>query len=343
MIKAHVSKVVLGVLDRTIQVCGALGYSSDLPVESWYRSHPLRPDRRRPRRAAQVGARPHAAQGVHAGRGLADRAHPEPPPGRRGEVGRAAGSRPGSRDRDRRSRPCASTSPARCSATAPCETCTCASSGSWPTPPASRPPPTTSCARRTGAGWARRLERTWRSRRTCTARSSPRRSGRWPRRSVGRSTTSTAQEAVDRQYRATIEHAELRPDCLATLSALRGCVGPRPDRVEHRRRAARPDGRPPRPACRDRRRHELRAGGLVQARPGDLPARAGQGRVSMPEQALFVGDSLRPRHGRARRRRDAHRMAASTRPGADPGDVHPDHVIGELGDVLDIVDVGVSR
>src|SRR5438309_11727364 len=38
MIKAHVSKVVLGVLDRTIQVCGALGYSSDLPVESWYRS-----------------------------------------------------------------------------------------------------------------------------------------------------------------------------------------------------------------------------------------------------------------------------------------------------------------
>src|SRR4029077_14926357 len=37
MIKAHVSKVVLAVLDRTIQVCGALGYSSDLPVEAWYR------------------------------------------------------------------------------------------------------------------------------------------------------------------------------------------------------------------------------------------------------------------------------------------------------------------
>ena len=33
MVKAHVSKVVLAVLDRTIQVCGALGYSSDLPVE----------------------------------------------------------------------------------------------------------------------------------------------------------------------------------------------------------------------------------------------------------------------------------------------------------------------
>ena len=38
MVKAHVSKIVLAVLDRTIQVCGALGYSSDLPVEAWYRS-----------------------------------------------------------------------------------------------------------------------------------------------------------------------------------------------------------------------------------------------------------------------------------------------------------------
>jgi len=38
MVKAHVSEVVLSVLDRTIQVCGALGYSADLPVESWYRT-----------------------------------------------------------------------------------------------------------------------------------------------------------------------------------------------------------------------------------------------------------------------------------------------------------------
>jgi alkylation response protein AidB-like acyl-CoA dehydrogenase len=38
MVKAFVSKTALGVLDRTIQVCGALGYSTDLPVESWYRS-----------------------------------------------------------------------------------------------------------------------------------------------------------------------------------------------------------------------------------------------------------------------------------------------------------------
>lgn len=37
MVKALVSKTVLAVLDRTIQVCGALGYSADLPVEGWYR------------------------------------------------------------------------------------------------------------------------------------------------------------------------------------------------------------------------------------------------------------------------------------------------------------------
>jgi putative hydrolase of the HAD superfamily len=36
---------------------------------------------------------------------------------------------------------------------------------------------------------------------------------------------ATAQQAVDRQYRATIDHAVLRPDALATLQALRdvGC------------------------------------------------------------------------------------------------------------------------
>jgi acyl-CoA dehydrogenase len=37
MVKAHVSKVVLAVLDRSIQVLGALGYSTDMPVEEWYR------------------------------------------------------------------------------------------------------------------------------------------------------------------------------------------------------------------------------------------------------------------------------------------------------------------
>jgi alkylation response protein AidB-like acyl-CoA dehydrogenase len=38
MIKALVSRTVLDLLDRSIQVCGSLGYSTELPLESWYRS-----------------------------------------------------------------------------------------------------------------------------------------------------------------------------------------------------------------------------------------------------------------------------------------------------------------
>jgi alkylation response protein AidB-like acyl-CoA dehydrogenase len=38
MVKAHTSRMVLAVLDRAIQTCGALGYSGDLPLESWYRT-----------------------------------------------------------------------------------------------------------------------------------------------------------------------------------------------------------------------------------------------------------------------------------------------------------------
>jgi acyl-CoA dehydrogenase len=38
MVKAHTSRMLLTVLDRAIQTCGALGYSGDLPLEAWYRS-----------------------------------------------------------------------------------------------------------------------------------------------------------------------------------------------------------------------------------------------------------------------------------------------------------------
>ncbi len=78
------------VLDRTIQVCGALGYSGDLPVEGGTAGTRFGTDRRRSRRGAQDGASPAPSSRATAGRGLADRAHPEPTPGRRGEVGRAA-------------------------------------------------------------------------------------------------------------------------------------------------------------------------------------------------------------------------------------------------------------
>jgi alkylation response protein AidB-like acyl-CoA dehydrogenase len=41
--KAYSSRMLLGVLDRGIQVCGALGYSGDLPLEQWYRVHRFGP------------------------------------------------------------------------------------------------------------------------------------------------------------------------------------------------------------------------------------------------------------------------------------------------------------
>jgi acyl-CoA dehydrogenase len=34
---------LLTILDRTIQVCGALGYSGDLPAEMWYRTNRFGP------------------------------------------------------------------------------------------------------------------------------------------------------------------------------------------------------------------------------------------------------------------------------------------------------------
>jgi len=37
MAKIYVSEMVSGIVDRAIQVCGSLGYSKDLPLESWYR------------------------------------------------------------------------------------------------------------------------------------------------------------------------------------------------------------------------------------------------------------------------------------------------------------------
>ncbi len=87
MIKAHVSKVVLGGTRphdpgvRRARLLERPARRVVVPLDA------VRPDRRRPRRAAQVGARPHAVEGLHTRRWVADRAHPEPTAGGRGEVG----------------------------------------------------------------------------------------------------------------------------------------------------------------------------------------------------------------------------------------------------------------
>ena len=125
MIKAHVSKVVLAVLDRTIQVCGALGYSSDLPVEEWYRGTRFGPIGDGPDELHKSVLARTLLKKYKPVDGLADRAHPEPAPCCRGQVGGAAGGRGGgvSSSAMRRS---SSTSPAPCSATAICATSICA-------------------------------------------------------------------------------------------------------------------------------------------------------------------------------------------------------------------------
>ena len=152
---------------------------------------------------------------------------------------------------------------------------------------------------------------------------------------------ATADAAVDRQYRATIDGAVLRPDCLETLTALRRAsihvqvvsniddeqLGPMLDRLglvdaldawtsSEEAGSCKPD-----PAIYR----------LALAKAGCAPG-----------QALFVGDSIG---------HDVEGPAAlglrtawlPPRAGADPGHARPDHVIHALGAVLELVGVGVTR
>ena len=151
---------------------------------------------------------------------------------------------------------------------------------------------------------------------------------------------TTAQEAVDRQYRATIEHAELRPDCLATLSALRAAavhvqivsniddeqLDPMVDRL----------------GLRDLMDAVTSSEQAGSCKPDPAIYQLALGKAGVePSRALFVGDSLR--HDVVGPAAVGMRTAwLVTRPGADPGDAHPDHVIGALGGVLDIAGVAVS-
>ena len=98
-------------------------------------------------------------------------------------------------------------------------------------------------------------------------------------------------ELVDRQYAATIDAVVLRADCLDTLADAPRRRAARPDRVEHRRRAAR------------RARRPARAGGRRSTR-GRAPSRRGsckpdaahlpvalRGAGCEAADVLFVGDS----------------------------------------------------
>ncbi len=151
---------------------------------------------------------------------------------------------------------------------------------------------------------------------------------------------ATADEAVDRQYRVTIDEAELRPDCLDSLAALRRAsihvqvvsniddeqLQPMLDRLGLRTAldawTSSDEARSCKPDAAIFRLALAKAG--VDA-----------------DQALFVGDSLlHDIVGPAALGMQTAWLAP--RPGGDPGDARPDATIHALGDVLNLVGVGAT-
>ena len=152
---------------------------------------------------------------------------------------------------------------------------------------------------------------------------------------------ATAQHAVDRQYRATIDHAVLRPDCLQTLEALRIAglhvqivsniddeqLDPMLDRLGlHRVIDAATSSQAARSCKPDPAIYHL-----ALSKAGVEPARA-----------LFVGDSLG--HDVSGPAAVGLRTAwLARREAADPGEARPDAVIHALAEVLELVSLGASR
>jgi HAD superfamily hydrolase (TIGR01509 family) len=152
---------------------------------------------------------------------------------------------------------------------------------------------------------------------------------------------ATAQEAVARQYRATIDGAVLRPDSLSTASALRRAgvhvqivsniddeqLDPMLDRLGLR-------------DVIDAATSSEQAG---SCKPDPAIYRLALGKAGVaPSQGLFVGDSLR--HDVAGPASVGMRTAwLAPHASADPGGIHPDAVIDTLGDVLEIVGAAVPR
>jgi HAD superfamily hydrolase (TIGR01509 family) len=151
---------------------------------------------------------------------------------------------------------------------------------------------------------------------------------------------ATAQEAVDRQYRATIDASVLRPDCLGTFEALRAAS-------IHVQIVSNIDDEQLDPML-DR----LGLSDAIDAATSSQEAGSCKPDPAIywmalakagiePSQGLFVGDSVR--HDVEGPASIGMRTAWFAPAGADPGDVHPDVLIHALGDVLDIVGVGVRR
>ena len=151
---------------------------------------------------------------------------------------------------------------------------------------------------------------------------------------------ATADQAVDRQYRATIDGAELRPGCLDALGALRRAsihvqvvsniddeqFQPMLDRLGLR-------------TALDAWTSSDEAG---SCKPDAAIFHLALAKADVdPDQVLFVGDSVH--HDVVGPAALGMRTAwLAPRAGGDLGDARPDAIIHQLGDVLDLVGVGAA-
>jgi 2-haloalkanoic acid dehalogenase type II len=157
----------------------------------------------------------------------------------------------------------------------------------------------------------------------------------------GRISPATEQEAVDRQYRATVESAALRPDCLETLGALRAAG-------IHVQIVSNIDDEQLEPMLDRLGLTDVVDAATSSESAGSCKPDAAIYRLALSkagvaaDKALFVGDSLG--HDVAGPQALGMQTAwLAPRAGADPGDVRPDAIITSLGDVLALLSVGARR
>jgi putative hydrolase of the HAD superfamily len=147
---------------------------------------------------------------------------------------------------------------------------------------------------------------------------------------------ATAQEAVDRQYRATVDHAVLRPDAIATLSALR-------DRGMHTQIVSNIDDEQLQPMVRRMGLDAVLDAWTSSDEAGSCKPDPGIYRYALakagcaPVEALFVGDSIgHDIAGPATIGMTTAWLTADAKPGHDAHT--PDHEIASLSEVVAIVD-----
>jgi putative hydrolase of the HAD superfamily len=149
---------------------------------------------------------------------------------------------------------------------------------------------------------------------------------------------ATADEAVDRQYGATIGEAELRPDCLNSLAALRRAS-------IHVQVVSNIDDEQFQPMLDCLGLRTALDAWTSSDEAGSCKPDAAIFHLALtkagvdPDEALFVGDSIH--HdvvGPAAL--GMHTAWLAPRPGSVPGDARPDAIVHALGDVLDLVGVG---